>query len=99
MSEIVKPTPTPWKSDSNSIRTKTRGNCIAITYDPDGMDLEQARANAEFIVLACNSYEQLVEALAAVDVFYHRFTEERLTTPEIKFLAKVRAALESAKEK
>lgn len=55
-------TPTPWKVSDTSIVTEEI--CIAVIEDDGGYEagIEERAANAEFIVLACNSHDTLVYA-------------------------------------
>ena len=54
-------TPIPWKTESTLIRSET-GKLVAAAEFAD-VDVDTARANAEFIVLACNSYHILMAAI------------------------------------
>lgn len=65
----VKHTPRPWKlgkNDGNIVQHiyDADGTWIAYTRSPDAMPCEVTTANADFIVRACNSHYELVEALA-----------------------------------
>lgn len=61
------PTPGPWtvsKSPDDMIVCDSEGGSIADCAPPGPwMTLAEARANAAFIVKACNSYDALVKAL------------------------------------
>ena len=68
-----KPTATPWqiRGMSDCVRIERRtdagylniARCGTTKPGPHETDIGETWANAEFIVRACNSYEQLVEAL------------------------------------
>jgi hypothetical protein len=65
-------TPTPWISDDYDVR-QPNGRFIAYTgpsHTPDAIYppacKAEDKANAEFIVRACNSHESMVEALQGV---------------------------------
>lgn len=68
MTETAKHTPTPWVK--NRYGRLEGANGKAVTVDDLGIAMalngsdEEERANAEFIVRACNAHADLVEALA-----------------------------------
>ncbi len=70
MTPNQKHTPTPWNISQehyhhfNTIKDK-KGNHIA-NCSGSGHSLEEAQANAFFIVKAVNSHEKLVEALSSI---------------------------------
>lgn len=104
MNNEVKPTPTPWRTSAvgrDVYATHPNGDCaICIAtcggYEPSlAHFLEQAKANAAFIVRAVNAHNDMLEAL--------RFAEDALVwyDEEGKVVAKnalkeVRAAIAKA---
>lgn len=88
------PTTGPWTLDGKMIFAPRIGGLIAQTYDNAGTGSDKcAKANAAFIVRACNSHAALVEALESVLAAL----DEANGDPRHPEAIKARAALAQAK--
>jgi hypothetical protein len=72
-----KHSPLPWKADRNFVRDINSGNIyvancmswsdLSAKANAQGktklLDIDKAKANAQFIVRACNAYEELLKSL------------------------------------
>lgn len=92
-------TPGPWRVRG---RTKIRGTVLGmrykiadVCYPESGGEYErrETKANAEFIVRACNAHEELV---AAVDAAARYFEARNLGEPAHELQARLVAALAKA---
>ena len=102
-----KHTPTPWKYDPtwNLITADCGMIEVAACHTGERMRFkknkgETAKANAEFIVKACNSYDDMLEALKAIFAYdWHDALDDEHgenESNEAKVLKKVRAAIVKA---
>ncbi len=57
------PTPGPWHADGCKVRATNTSIVVCLPSPDSGVNVEQAIANAAFIVRACNSHDALVAAL------------------------------------
>lgn len=105
--EQARHTPTPWAIDSSgngksfAIITSTHlsdmDDDVCKVYGGNNDDDDARKANAEFIVQACNSHAQLVEALKTVIAGLEVALKSHDAVPAIKdVLARARAALANA---
>ncbi len=56
----------PWSVESDGISLTMCDQCVATAIAPDGASMDEQRANAAFIVRACNAYADLVAALEEI---------------------------------
>jgi len=93
----TKHTPLPWKV----YYAKNNGQLILGTGEESGQAIQshngafwrdeaEAKANAEFVVKACNSHYELLEALESVKEYVHNFGESHLIEIVDKAIAKAR---------
>ena len=86
MKNITLPTSTPWTVEIESDQdgdleighTITIPEINRILFDPEWADSDEwetSKANAEFIVQACNNYIRFVEALNAIYIAWHNRDE------------------------
>ncbi len=70
----MKHTPTPWTAETHTVQDGKGGYKYVRVYPSDNyshevalvttkIDSQEDKANAEFIVRACNSHDKLIEAL------------------------------------
>ncbi len=79
MKETVEHTPLPWKANCFGIYSETTQDRIAHTGGqliPPGPRSQEAEANAQYIVTACNAHKGLVEALKLARKIIKPFTHE-----------------------
>lgn len=97
--------PTPWKIVSPGPYWKevpwnvhaVSGDIVANTHYGDSAEGGKAHANAEFIVRACNSHDDLLEALEAFTNTFESAKPFELLADLSKAYEKARAALKKAK--
>ncbi len=91
-------TPTPWGDNNNCQFVSPSGLLIGDTGNGDQRTWAERRANAAFIVRACNSHAALVAALEEIDRrLSQQVDADTATWPEETCRDIARAALAAAK--
>ena len=78
-----------------SVETKEHVSETFQYRNDEHTDAETSIANAEFIVRACNSHEELVEACKDVQYYFRNYEEDN-TTALVHLLKKIESALKKA---
>ena len=102
----TKPTVLPWETTSHLCDDPVIGQYFGVTCDDqirrhcgphvlclavDGMPVDEANANAEFIVLSCNSHDELVAAVCGLLAANDRFNGPLDSDPGVRFAKKMLA--------
>jgi hypothetical protein len=95
MSE-AKHTKTPWTIVDTSIVSGEV--CIAVLEDDGGYEAPalERKANADFIVLACNSYDDLLAACMAAEYAFRQTRDMNKSANELRAAKLCKAALKAA---
>lgn len=88
-------TPGPWRADGSTVKAVSHGQWFKIAR-ADGLRYTQSgnEANAEFIVRACNSHEELLAALESAEIRIKALSPAGYVAPE---LWTIRATVAKAK--